>query len=367
MFNKDFDSLIKSLSERTMRLKDSISNEEATKTSLILPFIQALGYDIFDPMEVAPEYTADVGVKKGEKLDYAILSDNQPIILIECKPITDKLQEQHYSQLYRYFSVLKARFAILTNGILYQFFSDIAEPNKLDEKPFLEINMLGIQESTIEELRKFQKTEFNVEKIISTVQELKALTAIQAIIRTELTTPSDFFLSYIIKQAGYEGKVTKGVLEGYLPIVNKAISRILQDKINHRLNDAMIKEAVTEAPRVVEAPAPVVESNSDNKSSEQESKIVTTPEELEAYMIVKTLVRGTIDAERVLYRDAQNYFTVIVDDNNRKTICRLYLNANKKYIGLFDLEKKETKHLLEKIDDIFNHQASLVETANRFA
>lgn len=357
--SKDFNSAIKTLAERTVRLKDSLNNEEATKTSLILPFIQALGYDVFDPAEVAPEFTADIGIKKGEKLDYAILSDNQPIILIECKPITDKLQDTHYSQLYRYFSVLKARFAILTNGLIYKFYTDFDEPNKLDAKPFLEINMTEILDNGIDELKRFQKSEFSVDKIISTVQELKALTLIQGILQSEIDTPSDAFITHLLKHSGFDGKMTKVVLEQYKPLVSKAVSRIVQDKINHRLTDAMVKE---KAPAIVKEAVAVVS----NVSQEIDSKIVTTPEELEAYMIVKTLIRGKIALERIVYRDVQTHFNIIVDDNSKKPICRLYLNNAKKYIGLFELDKKETRIPLAKLDDIFNHQDALLKTAGLY-
>ena len=137
----DFIDLVKQHSQRVKSLKDNIATEEATKTSLIMPFFAMLGYDVFNPEEFTPEYVADVGIKKGEKVDYAILKDGKPAILIECKWIGEPLAS-HDSQLYRYFGVSKAKFAILTNGQIYKFFTDLDEPNKMDEKPFLEINRL---------------------------------------------------------------------------------------------------------------------------------------------------------------------------------------------------------------------------------
>lgn len=354
---KDFKSTIKTLSERTIRLRENLSNEEATKTSLILPFIQALGYDIFDPNEVAPEFTSDVGIKKGEKLDYAILSNNQPIILIECKPITENLKNTHYSQLYRYFSVLKAKFAILTNGLIYKFYTDFDEPNKLDTNPFLEINMIEILDNGIEELKRFHKNEFNIDTIISTVQELKALTLIQSILQSELDNPSDDFLTLLLKHSEFEGRVRKNVLEQYRPLVNKALARIIQDKINHRLTDAMVKD---------KTPIIVKETIGINTNKEVDNKIVTTAEELEAFMIVKTIIISKIPSERIFYRDVQTHFNIIIDDNIRKCICKLYLNNDKKFIGLYDNNKKETRFPLEKLDDIFNFQSNLLETTNLY-
>ena len=125
----DFKDQIKVLAERVIKLKENLQTEEATKTALIMPFIQALGYDIFDPTEVIPEYTCDLGIKKGEKIDYAICQDNAPIILVECKHWKENL-DAHNSQLFRYFHVSKARFGILTNGIIYRFYTDLVEKNK---------------------------------------------------------------------------------------------------------------------------------------------------------------------------------------------------------------------------------------------
>ncbi|RJP35803.1 MAG: hypothetical protein C4547_08835 [Phycisphaerales bacterium] len=124
--------LIDRLRELALRLPKQLphlSTEEATKTALVMPFIGALGYNVFDPMEVMPEFTADVGMKKGEKVDYAILRNGQPIILFECKWSGCNLDEQRASQLYRYFSVTPARLGVLTNGVEYRFYSDLDEPD----------------------------------------------------------------------------------------------------------------------------------------------------------------------------------------------------------------------------------------------
>lgn len=148
----DFIDQLKQFASRVENLKDQIATEEATKTSLILPFFQLLGYDIFDPTEFVPEFTADVGIKKGEKVDYAIFQNGIPIILIEAKWCGENL-DKHSSQLFRYFGTSKAKFGILTNGLIYKFFTDLEEPNKMDEKPFMELNLLDIKESLVPELK----------------------------------------------------------------------------------------------------------------------------------------------------------------------------------------------------------------------
>ena len=149
----EFNESIRQFSERVSILKNTVSTEESTKMSLIVPLFQILGYDVFNPIEFCPEYTADVGIKKGEKVDYAILEDGKPNILIECKSCSEQL-DKHSSQLFRYFSTTPAKFGILTNGIIYRFYTDLEESNKMDLVPFLEINMENIKDSSINELKK---------------------------------------------------------------------------------------------------------------------------------------------------------------------------------------------------------------------
>ena len=146
----DFKDSIKQISERIEKLKDNLPTEEATKNAFVMPFISALGYDVFNPLEVLPEMTCDIGTKKGEKIDYAIMKDGEPIMLIECKHWQQDLN-LHDNQLLRYFNVSKAKFGVLTNGIIYRFYTDLEEPNKMDEKPFLEINMTDLKDALIDE------------------------------------------------------------------------------------------------------------------------------------------------------------------------------------------------------------------------
>ena len=184
----EFSESIKQFAERVSTLKESISTEEATKMSLIVPMFQILGYDVFNPTEFCPEYVADVGIKKGEKVDYAILENEKPTILIECKSCSEQL-DKHSSQLFRYFGTTPAKFGILTNGIIYRFYTDLEESNKMDMVPFLEVDMLNLKDSTINELKKFCKENFDKEKIFSTAEELKY----SGLIKNTLSTA--FFIS----------------------------------------------------------------------------------------------------------------------------------------------------------------------------
>jgi hypothetical protein len=353
----DFKDQIRQLGDRVAKLKDSIQTEEATKTAFIMPFIQYLGYDIFNPFEVVPEFVADIGVKKGEKVDYAIVKDNQPTILIECKHHAANLSIHHDSQLLRYFHVSKAKFAILTNGIKYKFYTDLMEPNKMDEKPFFEFEINEIKDQQIDELKKFHKSVFDIQNIVNTASELKYTNEIKSILNNELKSPSEAFIRFFVTQV-YTGRVTDKIMFQFSDLVKKSINQVISDMITDRLKSALDKEK--------EVAAQTEQVSETIQTDSKETKIETTPEEMESYFIVKSILRQKIDSSRIYYRDAQSYFSIILDDNNRKVICRLYLNGNKKSLGVFDEAKREVKHEVFSLDDIFKYSEQLIATTETY-
>lgn len=357
----DFKDSIRRISERIENLKDNLPTEEATKTALIMPFINALGYDVFNPLEVLPEMCCDIGTKKGEKIDYAIMKDGEPVILIECKHWAQDLN-LHDNQLLRYFNVSKAKFGVLTNGITYRFYTDLAEPNKMDEKPFLEVNLLDLKDAQIEELKKFHKSYFDVNEILSSASELKYMGELKTAIGKEFTSPTPDFVKYFGKQV-YDGVFTPKVLEQFTGLVKRTISNLINDTISERLK-AAIKE--NEDGASGREPETIVEQASAEQEKD-EPKIVTTEEELEAFYIIKSILRASIPPERITYRDAQTYFAVFLDDNNRKTVCRLYLNSpTRKRLTFLDENKKEIHNKIKSIDDIYNFADQLKEAALKF-
>lgn len=351
----DFKDQIKILGERVVKLKDQIATEEATKNAFIMPFLQSLGYDVFNPVEVIPEYVTDIGTKKGEKIDYAIFKDGNPIILIECKHCNQNL-DLHEGQLLRYFHVSKAKFGILTNGVIYKFYSDLVEANKMDEKPFLEFNITDIKDIQIEELKKFHKSYFDADSITNTASELKYSNELKQLISQELNNPTHDFVKHLAKQV-YPSIITAKVLDLFTQLTKKAAQALLSDLITERLNNALKKEKEDEQQEIQEVAASTEKAN---------SKIETTEEELEGFLIIKSILRQKIDVSRVAYRDAQTYFAILLDDNNRKTICRLYFNGNKKYLMYFDDNKKEVKKEIQSLDDLFTHSNELLEVLNRY-
>lgn len=353
----DFKDSIKQISERIDKLKDNLPTEESTKNALIMPFLQALGYDVFNPLEVLPEMTCDIGTKKGEKIDYAIIKDGNPIILIECKHWAQELS-LHDNQLLRYFHVSKAKFGLLTNGIIYKFYTDLAEPNRMDEKPFLEINMLDLKDVQIEELKKFHKSYFDLDKIINSASELKYTSELKSAISKEFSNPSPEFVKFFVKQI-YDGSFTSRIAEQFKELVRKSIAGLISDAISDRLKTALKTESEDENK--------IIKDTEQESITEKDDKIVTTDEEIEAFYIVMSIIRTKIAPERIFFRDAQTYSTVIIDNNNRKPICRFYLNSQTNcQISIIGQDKKEIKNKIERLDDIYKHSEDLLRVAQMY-
>ena len=357
---------LQALAEKVRQQRDSIATEEATKNALVMPFINnVLGYDIFDPREVVPEFVCDVGTKKGEKIDYAILKSGQIQMLIECKKIGEPLNVNHASQLFRYFHVTTARISILTNGQVYKFFTDLDAPNKMDEKPFLELDLLAIDEHTIPELNKLTKSTFDVDSIINAAGELKYIGQLKRAIAAELAAPSDEFLRFFIARV-YDGAITVRIREQFQPLLTKAIRQYTGDLVNDRLKSAITGVSATR-PLVVQVESSEATPSDESSDLSDEVKITTTAEELEGFFIVKSIVRTGVDSGRIGYRDTQSYFGILLDDNNRKPVCRLHFNRAQKYVGILDEQKVETRHAISCLDDIYGLADQLKAAALRVA
>jgi predicted type IV restriction endonuclease len=331
--------------------KNAIKTEEATKTGLIMPFLTALGYDCTNPLEVCPEYIADFGVKKGEKIDYAILKDGKPIIFVECKCVGFDLDDKKFgSQLYRYFSTSNTKIGILTNGIEYRFFSDLKTENKMDSIPFLIINLENMNDRQIKALSKFTREEFNIESILPSAEDMMIRNEIMKAIESELNNPSKEFEDILIPKV-YEGRITPNVRQRYSPIIKDAIKTYISEKVTSRLMTAMDHE---------------IESNLPEPESKEEDAIVTTEDEKEGYMMVCAICAQIVDPGRVYIRDAKSYCAILLDNNNRKTICRLYFNSPTiRYVSTFETEN-ENKVKIEKTMDIYKLQGNILATIKKY-
>lgn len=350
----DFKDQIKILAERVSKMKDNVQTEEATKNALIMPFIQTMGYDVFNPLEVVPEFIADIGIKKGEKVDYAIIKDGHPIILIECKHWSADL-DPHNSQLFRYFHTTKAKFGILTNGIMFRFYTDLVENNKMDEKPFFEFRVDEMKEAQVEKLKEFTKANFNLDSINNTASELKYMSELRNVIVKEVSDPSEDFTKYFAKIV-YPSVVTAKVLDMFKSLVKRSFHQYINDTINERLKTAL----ATEQQKVEQLAKEELTSN-----ITEETKVVTTAEEMEAFYIIRAILCSKVSVSRVTLRDNQSYCGILLDDNNRKPICRLHFSGKKKQITFFDTDKEE-KINLDESNQIYEHTSRLIKTVELY-
>jgi hypothetical protein len=349
------------LASKIRQQGEAIQTEEATKNAFIMPFLsQVLGYDVFDPTEVVPEYVCDLGTKKGEKIDYAIFRTGGVQIVVECKKCGEPLSVQHASQLFRYFHVTNARIALLTNGVQYLFFTDLDAPNKMDEKPFLVLDLLNIDESTAPELAKLTKDQFDLDAVISTAGELKYVGQLKRELAAEFGSPSDDFVRFLAGRV-YDGKITASVREQFQSLTQKATAQFLSDQVNDRLKSALSPSPVV-SQATPQAIQPVAIELSKNDTDQKKDLVDTTDIEFEGYYLIKSIVRKLVDPKRISFRDNQSYLAVLLDDNNRKTICRLHLNRAKKYVGLMDEQKNETRHEISVLDDIYQYAESIKST-----
>ena len=350
---------LEQLHQRVDNLKEQIQTEEATKNAFIMPFIQILGYDIFNPIEVIPEFVCDIGTKKGEKVDYMIMKDNEPILVIECKHWKENA-DAHNSQLHRYYHVSKARFGILTNGIVYNFYTDLEKPNIMDEKPFLTINLDDLKDSSIKVLEKFTKTSYDLESILDSAESLKYIKAIRKEFEAEIDNPSDEFIKLLVNRF-FDRPLTANRLSIFREYTKRALTSSINESISSRLKSALsINENIHSEK---EKDSEILDSIDENS----ESKVVTTEDEIEGFQIVKAILREVISADRIAPRDTQSYFGVLLDDNNRKPLCRLHLNGGKKYIELFHNGKDAgEKVLINSLDDIYNYKVELQKTVDNY-
>lgn len=345
--------------------KASIATEEGTKNAFVMPFISTvLGYDVFNPSEVIPEFVADVGIKKGEKIDYALVHNGEVQILIEVKKVTEPLDVRHASQLFRYFATTKARVAILTNGETYEFYTDLDAPNVMDNKPFLVLDLTAVDETLLPEVAKLTKESFDLDSVVSAAGELKYIGQIKRLLAAEFKEPSVEFLRLFAAHI-YPGRsFTQKTREELSPLVAKAAAQFLNEQVRERLKTALeddterVKDDVKDSTQAL-PPDAAAEDYS-------QGDIYTTEEELEGYRIVRAIACSEVSTNRVVGRDSKTYFAIILDNNNRKPIARLWFNRKQKYLGVFSDDKVETRLSIESPEDIYKYAAQLRATVNGY-
>jgi hypothetical protein len=351
--------------------------EEATKQALVLPLLDALGYDIWNPTEVSPEFDADFAVRRGsqkERVDLAVLLGGKPRVFVEVKAAGVPL-DQHQGQLSRYFNAVPdVCLGILTNGAEYRFFTDTGEPNIMDARPFYTINIESV-DVPFDVLARFHKANFSPESIRDFASELIFTSQLVAFLKDEVDLrgrePSESFIRWILGNAAmYEGRVTGSVVERFRPLVRNALQAVLRDIVRRSLValDQGVGNPPVEPPQTVDAP-PSALSSDGHADAEVESAratrgVVTTEEETRAFSIIQEiLLRGGISG-RTIYdgslkravpvsveaKDTTGYFGVFL---NKPTnwLVRLGLEGKQKWAG-FDCDPGELRPLVTGLTEL---------------
>lgn len=350
----DFQEQLAKFIKRVESLKGSIQTEEATKTAIIMPFFALLGYDVFDPQEFAPEYVADVGIKRGEKVDYAILQDGKPVIIIEAKAISRSLERQD-SQLFRYFSTTPAKFAILTNGIRYRFYTDLEAQNKMDAIPFLDFDLTQMKDSQIEELKRFQKENFSISKVFDAASVLKYQSRFKEVLAEQFRNPSDEFIGFFLQDV-YSGRKTQSVLERFRPILLCSMQEFISDTMNSKIKTALYSQGETD-----KAPAPEA-----TQETTKEAVVKPTLVEMNAYYHLKNLFTSYVNLEDITYKKTESYFAVLYKGNVRKWICRFIVMGTQMVVILPDQSKKEVRRTVANLYEVGNYSRYMVSVLSRY-
>lgn len=251
---------------------------------------------MFNPAEVIPEFTADVGTKKGEKVDYAICTEGKVSILVECKPASSDLTINHASQLFRYFAVTDARIAILTNGVIFKFFSDIDSPNKMDAKPFFTLDLDSVKKSDVRTLSNFTKGRFNIDIIVAEAGNLKMQSLVAKELEKEFAEPSEEFIRLIAKRI-HDGIITASIKDSFKSLIVASINGMIRDKVNDRLTSALHG-----ADDEVDDVTPATVDNED---------VITTQDEIDGFNIIRAIGSRNVDPSRIVMRDAKSYCAVL--------------------------------------------------------
>lgn len=360
----DFVEKIKELSRKINEQKGFTLTEEATKNAFVMPFLQILGYDVFNAAEVIPEYIADWAAKKGEKVDYTIKVGPQTVMLIECKQVGDNLDASKESQLANYFHhVQECNIGVLTNGIIYKFYTDLNAENIMDTEPFFVFDFGGLKEGHISKLEMFSKANITKTDVInSDIIKIRNYSATVEVLRREFANPSEEWVKFITKQLPFIKKSTEAVIEEFREHIKKAVIQFEQDFFDAQI--ARLKETTQAQPTEQQAkPAETII---------EKSSIVTTVEEMQALAIVKSILYKMIPPEKIVLRDSENYCDVSFATTGWPRIIRLFFQnpeqlmisfpGNPDLVSLGKIEIKSVDKIIEHADKITATISKIITT-----
>jgi hypothetical protein len=330
------------------RMDKVIGNEQATKDSLIKPFFNALGIDTEDPDCWQPEYRADFSGKKNpEKVDYVVKQDGKPLIFIEAKPYaaSDKGLISRDGQLARYFNAIEeVKISIITNGVVYRFFSDLASENIQDGDPFFVFDVRNHNKADIEVLEMFSPGKYDIKGIKSWANENKSKLRIQKFLYSILTKPEENkeFINFVVDQ-NHDGKNTVPVREAYAQKLSILMKEAVDLCIGERLNLAR---------------TPEIRSTLSTVDNDQ---VVTTTEELNVLAAVKGVIAGSgRDVQTVVHKDYPKWFNISAKKAGNWFV-RLYFRDDSKVL-LVRLPFAKAAAMLKDAEKLQERQAGVAIT-----
>lgn len=349
----EFIEKVRNHAKRVMEHKGFASTEEATKTSLILPFLQMLGYDVFNATQVIPEYVADWAEKKGEKVDYTIKVGNKTVMLIECKQVNDPLDVSKENQLANYFHHLQdCNVGVLTNGIVYKFYTDLNAENIMDSEPFFVFDFTSYKEWQIKRLEMFSLENITkTDEINNDIIKTRNFVAVTRFLKKEMSEPSDELIKLAIKQMPFIKKASEPIIEEFKDHFKKAHLQNQQDYF-----DAQISR-LKEAQQAEQEQKPV-------DSAPAKPTFITSIEELQALAVIKSMLWNIVPAEKICLRDAENHCDISYATTGWPRIVRLYFNdpnmlqitfpTHPDYIKLGKIDIKTVEKLNEHSEKIIS-------------
>lgn len=327
-----------------------IHGEEATKQALVVPFLQVLGFDVFDPREVKPEFVADFAKKKSngqmEKIDYSIILGGEPVLFVECKPL-DAALDSHDAQLARYFNATPTvKIAILTNGVRLKVFGDLHQPNIMDPTPWLDVDLTNPKPTDIDALKRFRKADFSAEELTALAEEMVYFNALVPFLSTQLREPTEAFVRFVAGELGIAGRVTQKVVERLTPIFRKAIQAAVVDHVARSFE----RPTTTTEPAPALSASPTGSLGSSPASPVAESGesvragVVTTAEELRCADLVSRWIHDVSPNAPVAYRDSKTYFAMH-QANVRKWFLRLNVTRQPYWVAVRGIFPPEARGL----------------------
>ena len=353
----DFIDEIREHKSHVLAQKDLITSEAETKLSLIQPFIRLLGYNVNDRSEVIAEFNAAPGTAKDAKVDFAIIKKGDPIMIIECKQLGEDL-DKHYNQLCGYFAFTKVRFGILTNGIVYRFYSDLDETNMMDKRPFFVFNVLEHvnDKDIVEELKRFTKAAFDVDELTTKAGELKYAKETKRIFSEQLDSPSNGFIDFFLTEVMPGRQKTRNLRNWFKEPLKNALRDYIADRIREKFTEVTQEKPVADESSIKELETVEIVPN---------DGIVTTDEELASLYIVKSILHGIVDWNRVALEDFKGFCNIQLDNKWNKKLLVLYMNNPKRMkIGLIGEKNIIAETFkIEKVEDIYKYSDQIIARA----